>query len=49
MQYRKKSISLEKMMASFNHKNKDVIFLVNVEESMKKHIEPIKEGLIEIF
>ncbi len=32
--HRQYSLSLEKMFSSFEHRNKDVVFLVNIEESM---------------
>jgi hypothetical protein len=37
------------MYASFKHRNKDVIFLVNNEESMKKHSQKVKQALSDIF
>ncbi len=40
------SDSLEKMMKSFNHRNKDIVFLVNISESMKPYLEnDVKEAL----
>eukprot|EP00347_Sterkiella_histriomuscorum_P007084 403350315 len=43
------SLSLEKMMLSFEHKNKDVVFLVNVEHSMSIHSDTFQKHMDYIF
>ncbi|CDW83509.1 UNKNOWN [Stylonychia lemnae] len=43
------SPSLDKMIESFNHKNKDVVFLVNVEQSMEPHTLKFQAHLDYIF
>lgn len=37
------------MFGSFAHKNKDVVFLVNIEESMGAHLAAVQEHLGFIF
>ncbi len=43
------SQSLEKMYMSFEHRNKDVVFLVNIEQSMSSVLTQVQSHLEFIF
>ncbi len=48
--YNQESRSLNELLASFSHRNKDMVFLVNVnEDAIGRHLNQVKDSLRQIF
>jgi hypothetical protein len=41
MKYGQSSLSLDSMLESFKHRNKDFVFLVNIQSSMTEHLDRV--------